>query len=60
MDENKNIIMKLVDLYGSQEKAAEALGVTGRTFRNYVRTPDAVPAPVQLGMQHLLTLHPEI
>ena len=50
----EDVINDLVKHYGNQEKAAEALGVTPRTFRNYVRAPDSVPRPVRLGLHHLL------
>lgn len=54
----QEIIHDLISRYGSQEKAASALGVNARTFRNYVRSPEAVPRPVQLGMRHLLNDSP--
>ena len=50
----ESTITALIEKFGSQEKAAEALGVKGRTFRNYVRNPDSVPEPARKGMLYLL------
>ncbi len=60
-------ITALVERFGSQGKAAIALGITDRTFRNYVKKPDCVPKPMRRLMESVLrdsdegrALHPQI
>lgn len=61
-------IIALVERFGSQGKAAIALGITDRTFRNYVKKPECVPKPMRRLMESVLrdsdegryTLHPPI
>lgn len=47
-------ITALVERFGSQGKAAIALGITDRTFRNYVKKPDCVPKPMRRLMESVL------
>lgn len=44
----------LIKKFGSQCKAATALGITDRTFRNYVRKPSCVPEPMRRLMKTVL------
>lgn len=44
----------LIKKFGSQCKAATALGITDRTFRNYVRKPGCVPEPMRRLMKTVL------
>ena len=45
---------KIIELFGSQVKAAARLGVTDRTFRNYVKCPKKIPKPMQNLMASIL------
>ena len=50
----KETITALIKKFGNQRKAAVALGVTDRTFRNYVKEPDCVPVPMRRLMKSIL------
>lgn len=50
----KEIVATLIEKYGSQVKAANALGVSDRTFRNYVRFPQRIPHHMQNYMRVLI------
>lgn len=50
----ENTISALVERFGSQGKAATTLGVTDRTFRNYVKNPERVPKPMRRLMESVL------
>lgn len=50
----KETITALIKKFGNQRKAAVALGVTDRTFRNYVKEPDCVPEPMRRLMKSIL------
>ncbi len=50
----KDTIAALVEKFGSQRRAAEVLGITDRTFRNYVKEPDCVPEPMRRLMKSIL------
>lgn len=50
----ENTITALVERFGSQGKAATALGITDRTFRNYVKNPECVPKPMRRLMESVL------
>ena len=51
---DKELIVAIVDKFGSQVDAAAALGVKDRTFRNYVKNPTSIPEPARKGMLYLL------
>ena len=44
----------IIELFGSQVKAAARLGVTDRTLRNYVKFPKKIPKPMQNLMTSIL------
>lgn len=50
----KDTITALIKKFGNQRKAAVALGITDRTFRNYVKEPDCVPEPMRRLMKSIL------
>lgn len=50
----KETITALIQKFGNQRKAAIALGITDRTFRNYVKKPDCVPEPMRRLMMSIL------
>lgn len=50
----KETITALIKKFGNQRKAAVALGITDRTFRNYVKEPDCVPEPMRRLMKSIL------
>lgn len=50
----KEIVIALIKRFGSQVNAAEALGVSDRAFRNYVRFPEKIPFSRQSHMRAIL------
>lgn len=52
-----NTLKEFVAIFGSQVKAAAELGITDRTFRNYVKCPEKIPTPVARLMDTIILSH---
>lgn len=49
----KEKLEKFINRYGSQQKAADALGITVRTLYVYLHNSEATPRPIRVKINYL-------